>query len=675
MRSNDVSVGVKILGAFGAIVLLFLATGLFVKLAQDAFVAASSVADASMEMKYSVRSDMHMTMEMVVAGDSAELNDAWESHLGNVEYFDRFGAGIINGFNDGNEEIVATGDSAIRSLVAKAQAMHDDSFQPAMKSVFDFKKLQFESEVRRASAMENMEDAFRKVIGACEVIEKSAASHMDMRLNAGADAFDILSREISWIDMAMEIKTGISQTRIALEEFVQAESQDELAEIQARYDKTIEEFDTFITALLNGGMVAGEVIQPVDTPELLADIKALDEVHDTVFQPAARNMMESHSKDLDALAGIGRADEAADVAGRDMMKLIEEIEGISDATMKADAAWSRWAIYVGVAISAVLALIGGIILSRMITNPLREVVGISRRLADGDLNQDVKSTGNNEIGQMLGAMGNMVVRLRDVVYGVSDAVDNVASGSEELSATAETLSQGATEQTASIEELSASIEHVTYSISQNAENSRETAELASAAAGRAGESGKAVTQAVGAMKEIAEKISIIEEIARQTNLLALNAAIEAARAGEHGKGFAVVAAEVRQLAERSGVAASEISELSGSTVVVADQAISMLDKLVPDIRKTSERISEIHAVCTEQDTAVKEIGVAVGQVETATQANASASEEVAATSEELSGQAESLREMLSYFDCGTDNRAAYRKEPLALPEDDGLERY
>ncbi|MDC0336010.1 methyl-accepting chemotaxis protein [Pseudodesulfovibrio sp.] len=203
---------------------------------------------------------------------------------------------------------------------------------------------------------------------------------------------------------------------------------------------------------------------------------------------------------------------------------------------------------------------------------------------------------------------------------------------------------------------------MTASIAQNAGNSQQTAQIASQAAIKASESGGAVTQAVGAMKDIADKINIIEEIARQTNLLALNAAIEAARAGEHGKGFAVVAAEVRKLAERSGDAAGEISELSSSTVGVADKAVKMLDELVPEIEKTSDLISEINATCEEQDAAIRQIGSAVNQVETSTQASASASEEVASTAEELAGQAETLRQMMSYFNCGDAGKGA---DPLA----------
>ncbi|WP_298434110.1 methyl-accepting chemotaxis protein, partial [Geobacter sp.] len=161
--------------------------------------------------------------------------------------------------------------------------------------------------------------------------------------------------------------------------------------------------------------------------------------------------------------------------------------------------------------------------------------------------------------------------------------------------------------------------------------------------------GKAVTETVHAMKEIAGKISIIEEIARQTNLLALNAAIEAARAGEHGKGFAVVAAEVRKLAERSQHAAGEISELSASSVQVAEAAGEMLARMVPDIQRTAELVQEISAACKEQDTGAEQINRAIQQLDQVIQQNASASEEMASTSEELASQAEQLQATIAFF--------------------------
>uniref|UniRef100_UPI00048DAA4E methyl-accepting chemotaxis protein n=1 Tax=Desulfocurvus vexinensis TaxID=399548 RepID=UPI00048DAA4E len=186
-------------------------------------------------------------------------------------------------------------------------------------------------------------------------------------------------------------------------------------------------------------------------------------------------------------------------------------------------------------------------------------------------------------------------------------------------------------------------------IRQNAENARETEKIAVQSAQDAEAGGKAVTETVAAMKDIADKISIIEEIARQTNLLALNAAIEAARAGEHGKGFAVVAAEVRKLAERSGSAAAEISELSSSSVEVAERAGTMLTRMVPDIRRTAELVQEISAASNEQNSGAEQINKAIQQLDQVVQQNASASEEMASTSEELSSQAVQLQQTIGFF--------------------------
>jgi methyl-accepting chemotaxis protein len=176
-----------------------------------------------------------------------------------------------------------------------------------------------------------------------------------------------------------------------------------------------------------------------------------------------------------------------------------------------------------------------------------------------------------------------------------------------------------------------------------------------------------VTEAVAAMKEIASKISIIEEIARQTNLLALNAAIEAARAGEHGKGFAVVAAEVRKLAERSQKAAGEINQLSGTTVTVSGKAGEMLEKLVPDIQRTAELVQEITAASKEQDTGAEQINKALQQLEKVIQQNASASEEMAATTEELTAQSDQLVSALSFFRTGESGHTQSVRSTSARP--------
>jgi len=260
----------------------------------------------------------------------------------------------------------------------------------------------------------------------------------------------------------------------------------------------------------------------------------------------------------------------------------------------------------------------------------------------------------------------MVDRLKMVVADVKTAGDNVASGSQQLSAGSEQMSQGTTEQAASAEEASSSVEEMNATIRQNADNALQTEKIALKSATDAMESGKAVSETVGAMKDIASKISIIEEIARQTNLLALNAAIEAARAGEHGKGFAVVASEVRKLAERSQAAAGEISSLSTTSVEVAEKAGAMLAKLVPDIQKTAELVQEISAASNEQNTGAEQINQAIQQLDQVIQQNASASEEMASTAEELASQSEQLQASIAFFRTGNgDGRVRAGMKPTA----------
>jgi methyl-accepting chemotaxis protein len=278
---------------------------------------------------------------------------------------------------------------------------------------------------------------------------------------------------------------------------------------------------------------------------------------------------------------------------------------------------------------------------------LRASAGVADKIADGDLTVTVTPASDKD--QLGAALKTMVERLREIVGDALVASENVNSGSQELSATAEQVSQGATEQASAAEEASASMEEMASNIKQNADNAAQTEKISKQSAKDAEASGDAVNKAVDAMQTIAEKINIVQEIARQTDLLALNAAVEAARAGEHGKGFAVVASEVRKLAERSQTAAAEIVGLSGETVRTAQTAGEMLAKLVPDIRKTAELVAEISAACREQDIGASQINEAIQQLDRITQQNTSASEEMSATSEELASQAEELQTSITYF--------------------------
>jgi methyl-accepting chemotaxis protein len=279
-------------------------------------------------------------------------------------------------------------------------------------------------------------------------------------------------------------------------------------------------------------------------------------------------------------------------------------------------------------------------------------VAFTKAMAKGDLtlviHEDMLHR-SDELGMLALAFRDMQGSLKEIVASVQTAVGQVASGSEEISTTSQQMSQGATEQAASAEEVSSSVEELASTIKQNTDNSMATEQISQKAAVDATEGGKVVDEAVAAMKVIVSKIDIINEIARQTNLLALNAAIEAARAGEAGKGFAVVASEVRKLAERSQNAAGEITQLSASTVASATKASEIINRIVPDIKKTADLVQEISSASREQSTGSDQIGQAMVQLDTVIQQNASASEEMASMAEELSGQALQLSETMSFF--------------------------
>jgi len=341
-----------------------------------------------------------------------------------------------------------------------------------------------------------------------------------------------------------------------------------------------------------------------------------------------------------------------EVISTDLLKIIELNDaGATAANQRGNELYAnaRMSIMAAVIVALLVGIALALFISRIIANPLKTAASVASQLAEGNLAVTIEPGSKDETGRVLTAMQTMVGKLSQIIGEVRTAADNLASASEEVSATAQSMSQATSEQAASVEETSASVEQMSASINQNTENAKVTDGMASKAAKEATDGGDSVQQTVQAMKKIAQRISIIDDIAYQTNLLALNAAIEAARAGEHGKGFAVVAAEVRKLAERSQVAAQEIGELSTSSVEMAERAGHLLNEMVPSINKTSDLVQEITAASEEQAAGVAQINTAMNQLNQVTQQNASSSEELAATAEEMSGQAEQLQQAMSFF--------------------------
>ena len=302
-----------------------------------------------------------------------------------------------------------------------------------------------------------------------------------------------------------------------------------------------------------------------------------------------------------------------------------------------------------------------------VVDPINEVRRIMGAMAGGDLTQTITTSYQGDFDELKNAINQTVAKLVETIGEVRTAADNLSNASGQISATAQSLSQSSSEQAASVEETTSSMEQMSASIMQNTENAKVTDGMASAAARQAVEGGEAVAKTVEAMKSIADKIGIIDDIAYQTNLLALNAAIEAARAGEHGKGFAVVAAEVRKLAERSQVAAQEIGNVAKDSVKLAERAGSLLTEMVPSIKKTSDLVQEITSASQEQSSGVGQINGAMGQLNQATQQNASASEELAATAEEMGSQAEQLQQLMTFFELADSGHAKAQVRKVGGP--------
>ena len=672
MKLNKINIGVKLTLGFISVALILLMVGGIAYYSMQRMghqttkiVRVIPLIDAVHKLQKTLTVDLEIGAVIMGTSNKDKLIELWKEHSAQVKRYASITDAVLNGGEVDGETVVATQNEVLRDSLERAARYHQTQYQTSFGKMMDLQRAIINNQIVLITAMHALEMGFARINTMAGDLSQAIKKRIENRLNMGVSAKDIMEKENTWLGWAMELKSNIAVTRIAVEEYgMDFEDFDHEAK-RLEYKKTVAEFEKLLEDL--------KAAFKYNNPQMLDVLKRMEMRHSNGFQLSAESFFKSTDNRLKLKSDNQNQQFSAKLISNKMTDLLHSVEReakqeiASTVTMGRETAFNgRMLTVAGIVAGFLLALGLGLLVSRSIKRPLNAVADAMENVAKGDFTHKIPEEHlkrGDELGAMMQNMDKMITRLAHTVRNVVNASEIVALSTSQISQGNMDLSERTQQQAMALQKSANSVEQLSGSVKFNAENSRAANLLSQDAAAMAHAGGQSVQRTIEAMaqvsqssRKIGEIIGLVNEIAFQTNLLALNAAVEAARAGEAGRGFAVVAGEVRNLAGRSSAAAKEIKALITDSMEkvdlgnqLAENSGQQLREVISKIEAVADTMHEITASTQQQALGINEINQSISQIDRVVQHNASLVEELASSAEHVAGSAEDLRKNMEHF--------------------------